>query len=73
MAYRRRQGIGKFATFKEEVDRLPPESITAVKDRSPPARSSPAFDQPRSKVSPLSQLRVHFMFLHLHDPLLGYP
>ncbi|KAL9278145.1 hypothetical protein AtEden1_Chr5g0083821 [Arabidopsis thaliana] len=49
MAYRRRQGIGKFATFKEEIDRLPPESITAVKDRSPPARSSPAFDQPRSK------------------------
>lgn len=63
MAYRRRQGIGKFATFKEEIDRLPPESITAVKDRSPPARSltspssfreSPAFDQPRSKVSPFS-------------------
>ncbi|KAG7549065.1 hypothetical protein ISN45_Aa06g000070 [Arabidopsis thaliana x Arabidopsis arenosa] len=58
MAYRRRHGIGKFATFKEEIDRLPPESITAVKDRSPPARSltspssfreSPAFDQPRSK------------------------
>uniref|UniRef100_A0A1J3FH58 Uncharacterized protein n=1 Tax=Noccaea caerulescens TaxID=107243 RepID=A0A1J3FH58_NOCCA len=58
MAYRRRQGIGKFATFKDETDHLPPESITAVKDRSSPARSftspspfreSPAFDQPRSK------------------------
>lgn len=47
MAYRRRQGIGKFATFKEEIDHLPPESITAVKDRSPPA-----LDQARSKVSP---------------------
>lgn len=68
MAYRRRQGIGKFATFKEEVDQLPPESITAVKDRSPPARSfttpssflesPPAFDQPRSKVSPFDTLLI---------------
>ncbi|XP_010424019.1 PREDICTED: uncharacterized protein LOC104709044 isoform X1 [Camelina sativa] len=47
MAYRRRQGIGNFATFKE--DQLPPESITAVKDRSFTTRESPAFDQPRSK------------------------
>ncbi|CAA7051159.1 unnamed protein product [Microthlaspi erraticum] len=58
MAYRRRQGIGKFATFKDETDHLPPESITPVKERSSPTRSftspsffreSPAFDQPRSK------------------------
>ncbi|CAH2074689.1 unnamed protein product [Thlaspi arvense] len=53
MAYRRRQGIAKFATFQDEIDHLPPESITdtAVKDISPPTRSftTPAFDQPRSK------------------------
>ncbi|KAL1213321.1 hypothetical protein V5N11_028223 [Cardamine amara subsp. amara] len=49
MAYRRRQGIGKFSTFKEEIHQLPPESITSVKGRSPPPRESSAFDQPRSK------------------------
>ncbi|KFK24695.1 hypothetical protein AALP_AA8G012800 [Arabis alpina] len=40
MAYRRRQGGGTFATFKDEIPHLP----TEIKDRSPPP-----IDQPRSK------------------------
>ncbi|CDY11166.1 BnaA03g00020D [Brassica napus] len=58
---RRRHGIGKFATLKDDTDRLPPSRKASL----PAALAFPDFDHPRSKVARATAAKAKLLLREL--------
>nr|VDC78166.1 unnamed protein product [Brassica rapa] len=60
---RRRHGIGKFATLKDDTDRLPPSRKASL----PAALAFPDFDHPRSKVARATAAKAKLLLHELKN------